>query len=137
LDSLKWELAFAVPWPVYHCTATKPSIDPWLVSGAYSNMTSGDRQAQEYQRSGFYVPRLARVVPGAGTEDILSAYGEPVWDIALDPLGGKVFYTDMQRKALTRLSPADGKLDYDSRWYSPDDTRTQVFCCSGGDRCFI
>jgi hypothetical protein len=137
LDSLKWELAFKVGWPVYHCTATQPSVQPWLVSGAYSHLTSGDQQASEYQRSGYYIPRLARIVPGAGTEDILPVYGEPVWDIALDPLGGKVFFTDMQRKSLTRYSPADGKLEFDPRWYTADDMRTQVFCCSGGNRCFV
>jgi hypothetical protein len=137
LDTLKWELAFTADWPVYDCVATQPTVLPWLVAGAYSHLGSGDQQVPEYQRSGYYIPRLARIVPGAGTEDLLPVYGEPVWDIALDPLGGKVFFTDMQRQALTRFSPADGKLDFDPRWYTADDTRTQVFCCSGGDRCYV
>jgi len=137
LDSLKWELVFTLDWPVYQCVATKPSIDPWLVSGAYSRLTTGDKQVSNYQRSGFYIPRLARVVPGAGSEDILNVAGEPVWEIALDPLGGKVFYADMQRKALTRFSPANGQLDYDPRWYTAEDQRTHLFCRGGGDRCYI
>lgn len=137
LDALKWELAFTVPWPAYHCVATTPTVEPWLVAGAYSSLINADKQSQEYKRSGYYVPRLARVVPGAGAEDLVSVFGEPVWEIALDPLGSKVFYADMQRKALVRYSPADGQLDYDPRWYSADDTRTHVFCMGGGDRCFI
>jgi hypothetical protein len=137
LDSMKWELGIRVPWPAYRCVASKPSVEPWLVSGAFSSMISGDKQVSEYPRSGFYIPRLARVVPGAGTEDIISVSGEPVWEIALDPLGGKVFYADMQRKALARYSIADGRLDYDPRWYTAEDDQTHVFCMSGGDRCFI
>ncbi len=137
LDSREWKRVFKLPWAIYRCSATAPSAEPWLVSGSYSGLVDDDAEASEVPRSGVRIPQLARVVPGAGTIDLLPLYGDPIWDIALDPFGSKVFYSDHRRKALLRLNCADGELDYDPNWFTAEDRETKLFMASGGDRCFI
>jgi hypothetical protein len=137
LQSLKWTRMFSLPWVVYKCAAVSPSIEPWLVSGSYSSLVDPDHPVSDVPRSGSRIPQLAKVTPGAGTVDLLPLHGEPIWELALDPLGGRTFYTDFQRKSLVRLDSSDGELDIDPRWFTTEDKETRLFISAGGDRCYV
>jgi hypothetical protein len=124
-------------WAVYRVATRSVYDEPWLVAGSYSSLetASGDPLGGGRSFGGTRVPRLARIVPGAGSQDLLELHGEPVWEIVPDPTAEYVVFMDRSRQGLARLKPATGELDIDKRWFSPDD-KLSLFISAGGDKCF-
>ena len=127
LDTGQWQLVFELDWLVYQVGVSSVYDEPWLVSGSrFPN------QSTELRR----VPILARIVPGAGVVDILELWGDPVWEIAIEPRGKYAAYMDRRRRAMARLEPSTGSLDLDYRWFS-DSEDGKLFINEGGGKVFF
>jgi len=111
LDSRKWTKIIETTWIIYHVAGPDFENEPWLVSGSRGPMTN-----TEHQR----FARIALIDPSSGAQDLLEFHGTPEWDVAIDPYGKYVVYTDVDRKAIVRLDPSAGSLDIDPRWYAED-----------------
>ncbi len=138
LGERKWEEIFSLSWIAYKVGVSNVFDEPWLVAGsrpAGEKLGDSASYAPADGTQGKRVPRLALVVPRAGTEQILELWGNPVWDIAVEPYGKYVSYMDRQREGIVRLNPASGELDLDSRWFS-DDPKAKLFIGSGGEHTF-
>ena len=125
LDSRQWKKITDTTWIIYKAGGENLNNEPWLIVGSRAprNNTEGTR-----------FPRMGRVDPASGVVDLLEFNGAPDWDVALEPHGKYVAYTDGQRKALVRYSPATGAMDIDPRWFSEE---AKVFMGEGGDPVFV
>jgi hypothetical protein len=121
LASMSWTKVFETNWIIFHVAGKDLDREPWVVAGARapSNGVEGRRFA-----------RYARIDPASGAQDLLEFYGAPDFDVALEPSGEYIAYTDAERKAIVRLKLATGEEDVDPRWY---DTDAKVFIGAGGD----
>lgn len=125
LDTLEWTHKVELNWIVYEVAADDVEFGPWLVRGSRAPQTN-----VEHKR----VPRLARLDPASGAQDLLEFWGEPAWEAQLEPHGRFIVYMDRQRQGLVRLDPASGELDLDPRWYHEE---AKIFVAEGGDPVYL
>jgi hypothetical protein len=124
LATLKWRQVIQTNWVILHVGGRNLDSEPWVVAGsrAPATATEGRRFA-----------RFARIDPASGSEKLSEFYGTPDFEVALEPHGDYLAYTDSQRQALVRLKPATGELDLDPRWYADD---AKLFISEGGERVY-
>ncbi len=125
LDTAQWSEPIRLesqqaPWVIYQVAGDDAWQQPWLVRGGRP-----PNKNTETTR----MPRLARVDPLSGASELLLFYGRPWWPVVLEPHGGCVVYADQQRRAIVRLNPAAGTLDYDPRFYHDE---VRLFVGEGG-----
>jgi hypothetical protein len=124
LATLKWQQVIQTNWIILRAGGRNLDTEPWVVVGsrAPANGTEGRRFA-----------RYGRIDSASGSEQLSEFNGLPDFEVALEPHGDYIAYTDSSRKAIVRLNPATGELDLDQRWYADD---AKLFISEGGERVF-
>jgi hypothetical protein len=111
LDNPEWKEITTLKWIVYEAGGPDLDNEPWLIAGS-----RGKEDATETKRTPIY----GMLDPASGVTELLRSFGEPVWQIEVEPYGKYVLFLDEQRQALVRLDPLTGDLDYDPRWFNKD-----------------
>lgn len=124
LATLKWQQVIKTNWVILHVAGKNLDTEPWVVAGSRAPVSSSEGQR---------FARYGRIDPASGSEALSEFNGAPDFEVALEPHGEYLAYTDSSRKAIVRLNPATGELDLDPRWYADD---AKLFISEGGERVF-
>jgi hypothetical protein len=124
LTSMQWKKVIDANWAIYHVAGADFDNAPWVVAGS---------RAPDDAAEGRRFARFGRIDPSSGAEDLAEFYGTPDFEVALEPHGKYIAYTDSARKAIVRLNPGTGELDIDPRWYADD---AKLLISEGGEQVF-
>lgn len=111
LDGMQWTKIIDANWAIYHVGGEELDSMPWVVAGS---------RAPDDAAEGRRFARFGRADPGSGVIELAEFHGTPDFEVALEPHGKCIAYTDSERRAIVRLNPGTGELDIDPRWYADD-----------------